>query len=66
MNEQTARGAGVLFIGEDLDMLMGLCDRVMVLCNGTVAGIVNPREVNKNEIGLMMMGEWAGGKEEKQ
>ncbi len=56
MNQQKERGAGVLFVGEDLDMLMGLCDRVMVLCNGSVAGIVNPREVSKNEIGLMMMG----------
>ena len=65
MNEQKARGAGVLFIGEDLDMLMGLCDRVMVLCNGSVAGIVDPREVSKNDIGLMMMGERSDRKEEQ-
>ena len=56
MNEQKARGAGVLFVGEDLDMLMGLCDRIMVLSGGCVAGIVDPRSVSKNDIGLMMMG----------
>ena len=59
LNEQKCRGVGVLFIGEDLDVLMDLCDRIMVFCIGRIAGIVNPDEVTKEEIGLMM----TGGKE---
>jgi simple sugar transport system ATP-binding protein len=56
LNEQKERGVGVLFIGEDLDVLMELCDRIMVLCNGEVTGIVDPDEVTKEDIGLMMTG----------
>lgn len=60
LNEQKERGVGVLFIGEDLDVLMDLCDRIMVFCGGRVAGIVDPGTVTKEEIGLLM----TGGKEE--
>ena len=42
-------------IGEDLDVLMQLSDRIMVMCGGKVSGIVDPREVTKEEIGLMMI-----------
>jgi len=59
LNEQKAKGVGVLFIGEDLDVLMELCDRIMVFCAGRTTGIVNPEEVTKEEIGLLM----TGGKE---
>ncbi|NLT48425.1 MAG: ABC transporter ATP-binding protein [Clostridiales bacterium] len=59
LNEQKKNGVGVLFIGEDLDVLMDLCDRVMVFCMGKVTGIVNPDEVTKEQIGLLM----TGGKE---
>ncbi len=56
LNEQKQDGVGVLFIGEDLDVLMDLCDRIIVLCNGKITGIVNPQEVTKEDIGLMMTG----------
>ena len=56
LNEQKTRGTGVLFVGEDLDVLMELCDRILVLCEGRNAGIVNPDEVTKEDIGLMMTG----------
>ncbi|WP_206458836.1 ABC transporter ATP-binding protein [Anaerovorax sp. IOR16] len=56
LNEQKEKGVGVLFIGEDLDVLMELCDRVMVLCNGKITGIVNTDEVTKEEVGLLMTG----------
>ena len=46
----------VLFVGEDLDVLMDLCDRIVVLCHGKVTGIVDPEEVTKDEIGLLMTG----------
>lgn len=47
---------GVLFIGEDLDVLMSLCDRIMVLCQGEITGIVDPDQVTKEDIGLLMTG----------
>ncbi|MDR3284948.1 MAG: ABC transporter ATP-binding protein [Treponema sp.] len=56
LNGQKQRGVGVLFIGEDLDVLRELCDRVMVIHNGAVMGIVNPRFATKEDIGLLMMG----------
>ncbi len=56
LNEQKEKGVGVLFVGEDLDVLMDLCDRIMVLCHGEVTGIVDPSNVTKEEIGLLMTG----------
>lgn len=63
LNQQKQRGVGVLFIGEDLDVMLKLCDRIMVLCHGKVTGIVNAKDVTKEEIGLLMAD--AYGKEEK-
>lgn len=57
LNEQKKRGVGILFVGEDLDVLMDLCDRIVVLCHGEITGIVDPAKVTKEEIGLMMTGE---------
>ena len=56
LNEQKLSGAGVLFVGEDLDVLLELCDRIMVMCGGRSMGIVNPKKVTKEQIGLMMTG----------
>lgn len=55
LNEQKKKGVAVIFIGEDLDVLMEISDRLMVMCGGKISGIVNPREVTKDEIGLMMI-----------
>lgn len=57
INEQKKKGVAVLYIGEDLDMLIELCDRIMVLCNGKVTGIVDAKDATKERIGLMMTGE---------
>ncbi|MGL4736781.1 MAG: ABC transporter ATP-binding protein [Cellulosilyticaceae bacterium] len=57
INEQKRKGVGVLFVGEDLDVLMQLCDRIMVMCHGEVTGIVKADEVTKEQLGLMMAGE---------
>ena len=43
-----------LFVGEDLDVLMALCDKVLVLSQGKVSGIVDPKQVSKEDIGLLM------------
>lgn len=54
LNAEKEKGNAVIFIGEDLDVLMDLCDRVLVLCGGQVSGVVDPRTCTKEEIGLMM------------
>ena len=54
LNQQKEKGVAVLFVGEDLDVLMALCDRIMVLSGGKLAGIVDPKVVSKDQIGLLM------------
>ncbi len=54
INKQKAAGVAVIYVGEDLDVLLQLCDRVLVLCGGEVSGIVDGRSTNKNEVGMMM------------
>ena len=54
LNEQKRRGAAVIYVGEDLDVLVELCDRIMVLASGSISGIVDARTTSKEEIGLMM------------
>lgn len=54
LNEQKENGVAVIYVGEDLDVLVELCDRIMVLCAGKVTGIVDGRTTNKETIGLMM------------
>lgn len=56
LNEQKKLGTAVIYIGEDLDVLLELCDRVLVLCGGKVSGIVNARTATKEEVGLLMTG----------
>ena len=54
LNEQKKNGVAVLCVGEDLDVLLELCDRILVLCGGKVSGIVDARTTSKEEIGLLM------------
>ncbi len=56
LNEQKKKGTGILFIGEDLDVMLALCDKIMVLCHGRVMGIVHASKTTKEELGLMMTG----------
>ncbi len=52
--EQKNRGVGVLYIGEDLDALIELSDRIMVLCDGEVKAILDAKTTTKEEIGMYM------------
>ena len=54
LNKQKEQGVAVIFVGEDLDVLLGLCDRILVIGSGTVTGIVDARTTTKEEIGLLM------------
>ncbi len=57
INEQKKKGVSVLFIGEDLDVLLELCDRIMVMCEGKIIGTVKASETTKENIGFMMAGQ---------
>lgn len=54
LNEQKNNGVAVIYVGEDLDVLLELCDRIVVLCGGKVNGILNGSEATKEQVGLMM------------
>lgn len=56
LNEQKQNGVGILFVGEDLDVMIALCDKIMVLCHGKVMGVVHAHKTTKEELGLMMTG----------
>ena len=54
LNEQKENGVAVIFVGEDLDVLLELCDRIMVISSGEITGYVDGRTATKEEIGKMM------------
>ena len=54
LNEQKKLGVAVIYVGEDLDVLLELADRILVLCSGKVNGIVDARSTTKEEVGLLM------------
>lgn len=54
LSQQKENGVAVIFVGEDLDVLIELCDRILVLNSGRITGIVDARHVTKEEIGLLM------------
>ena len=54
LDEQKKKGIAVIFAGEDLDVLIALCDRILVLCDGKITGIVDARKITKDEVGLLM------------
>ena len=56
LNRQKKDGVGILFVGEDLDVMIDLCDKIMVLCHGKVMGVVHAHKTSKEELGLMMTG----------
>ena len=60
LSEQKKQGVAILYIGEDLDVLLELSDRILVLCHGQVTGVVDARSTTKDEIAMLMVG---GGKE---
>ena len=64
INKQKEAGTAVIYVGEDLDVLLELSDRILVLCGGRVSGIIDGPGADKNEVGLMMTNV-EGGKNEK-
>ena len=54
INQQKQQGVAVIFVGEDLDVLLELCDKILVLSSGEVSGIIPGKGADKNKVGLMM------------
>lgn len=54
LNEQKENGVAVIFVGEDLDVLLELCDRILVIGSGVVTGVVDARTATKEQVGLLM------------
>ena len=63
LNQQKEQGVAVIFVGEDLDVLIELCDKIMVIGSGRITGIVDGRTTTKEEIGLLMTQSKNNGKE---
>jgi len=63
LNEQKVKLKPIIYVGEDLDVLMSLCDRILIICEGRVTGIVDPRKTTKEAIGLMMSGVMSEGEQ---
>lgn len=61
LNRQKKNGVAVIFVGEDLDVLIELCDRIMVISSGRISGILDGRTSSKEDIGLLMTKEQRGG-----
>lgn len=64
INQQKKAGVAVIFVGEDLDVLLEISDKILVLCGGKVSGIVDGRTADKNQVGLLMT--QVGGKKDEQ
>ncbi|MEE1238578.1 MAG: ABC transporter ATP-binding protein [Acutalibacteraceae bacterium] len=64
LNKQKKNGVAVIFVGEDLDVLIELCDRIIVVNSGRITGIVDGRNTTKEELGLLMTK--SGGKENEK
>ncbi len=54
LNDQKKKGVAVIFVGEDLDVLLALCDRILVIGSGRVTGVLDGRTATKNEVGYLM------------
>jgi simple sugar transport system ATP-binding protein len=56
LNEEKQKGVAVLFVGEDLDVLLAFCDRVAVFFEGRLMGIFDAKAITKETVGMLMMG----------
>lgn len=54
LTAEKMKGTAVVYVGEDLDVLLQFCDKILVLCDGQISGIVDAKETTKEQIGLLM------------
>ncbi|HEX6206867.1 MAG TPA: ABC transporter ATP-binding protein [Actinomycetota bacterium] len=53
-------GTAVLLVSSELDEVLSVADRVAVIYRGRIVGLVDPKTIGREEIGLMMAGATAG------
>ena len=56
LNQQKEKGVAVVFVGEDLDVLLALSDRILVMYEGEIVGELDPKTTTTEELGLYMAG----------
>ncbi len=61
LNEQKEKGTAVIYVGEDLDVLLALADKILVLCGGKANGYLDARTTTKEQVGLLMTNLQNGG-----
>ena len=54
LDEQKRKGVAVIYVGEDLDVLLELCDKIAVLCAGRLNAVLNARNATKEQVGYLM------------
>ncbi len=59
LDEEKKKGAAVIYVGEDLDVLLAISDRILVLSDGKMMGILDARKTDKKTLGLLMAGKEA-------
>ena len=64
LNEQKEKGVAVIFVGEDLDVLLELCDRIVVISSGQISDIVDARKATKEQLGMLMTKSKGGNDDE--
>ncbi len=62
LTKQKEQGAAVVYVGEDLDVLLSLCDRILVLCGGCISDILPGEEATKEQVGYLMTHKGGAGK----
>lgn len=59
--EHALKGAGVLLVSSDLDEILDVSDRIIVLYRGRIAGMLSREEASPERIGVLMGGGGSGG-----
>ena len=62
--EQRDQGAAVLLVSEDLDEILALSDRIAVIYEGRIVGVLPAQEVSREQLGMMMSGALEGNARE--
>jgi simple sugar transport system ATP-binding protein len=63
--QQRDEGTAILIISEDLDEILALTDRILVMYEGTIVGEADPRHVARDRLGLMMAGIDGDGRDDR-
>ena len=64
--EERDKGKAILLVSLELDEVLGLSDRILVLYEGEIVGELDPKKTNPQELGLYMSGALRKGKEAEQ